>query len=93
MDHFALQKKISSLNNDLFYNLILALVIVISAATSKESCIIGWDAKKFLYTIGGLYFGDCFLVLIQLNYVKSHFRENPCLMFLRYVLLCTMVGF
>jgi hypothetical protein len=93
VDHFALQKKISSLNSDFIFSLILAIAILITVASSKEACVLGWDAKKFMYTISGLYFGESFLILIQVNYVKSHYRENPCIMFLRYVMLCTLTGF
>ena len=66
---------------------------MIAVATSKDNCLLGWDPTNFLYTIGGLYLGDCFLLMIQINYVKSTGKDNLCVMFLRYVLLYTLVGF
>jgi hypothetical protein len=94
VNHQAIQAKLKNLYNECFYNLIIAVCIVISASTSGNTCNNGgWDAQNFLYIISGLYFIETALLLLQIKYVKTYYRENLCMIFLRYVNLCTLVGF
>ena len=94
VNHHAIQVKIKNLYNECYFNLILAVGIIISASTSGNTCNNdGWDAQNFLYTISALYWAEFILLLLQVNYVKNYYREHLFIIFLRYVNLCTLVGF
>ena len=71
----------------------VAVIIFIVAGTSSESCGVGWDPRTFLYTIASLYLLDFLLCLGQRRSLSNFSRESYAIVFLRFAVLCTMVGF
>ena len=81
------------LYNDVLFNTIIAIAIIISGTNTSEPCVLGWNPRNFMIAISSLYFVEVLLCLMQIRSIKSYYKESLCITFLRYVNLCTQVGF
>ena len=87
------QKQLANVRGEVTVNTIFVFAIAVALSVNRYCTYYEWDARTWLIEMACVYAADLFLCSWQMSHLKKHRRENLGIMCLRFVQMCTLVGF
>ena len=82
----------SNITGEIAYDIVIIVAVIIYVLINKNVGCLGVPVKMWLIVIASIYGGDSLFLFFQLCHINSAGKESLCIMALRFIGSCVLVG-